>query len=228
MLSRYVADASSYAFEVDHLVLLMTIVVGFWFLLAEAVLFWLILRFAAKEGQRALYIGGDNKYEKRWVSIPHYATLVFDVLILVSAMKVWADIKLTMPKADETVGIISQQWAWTFVHPGVDGKLNTTDDIRTVDELHLEKGKTYHFELTSRDVIHSLSIPAFRLKQDAIPGRVITGWFKPTLTGQFDIQCAEICGIGHALMPARAFIEDAETHAAWVKANAPLTQIGGT
>jgi cytochrome c oxidase subunit 2 len=132
-------------------------------------------------------------------------------------------VKQTMPQADETVRVIAQQWAWTFVHPGADGKLDTPDDIRVVDELHVEKGKTYHFELQSRDVLHSFSIPVFRLKQDVIPGRTIRGWFKPTQLGGFDIQCAEICGIGHALMPARVMIESHEDHAAWVMAQTPAT-----
>ncbi len=65
-------------------------------------------------------------------------------------------------------------------------------------------------------VIHSFSVPVFRLKQDAVPGRVITGWFEPILTGTYDVQCAEICGIGHGAMAARVHIESAEQHAAWV------------
>jgi cytochrome c oxidase subunit 2 len=159
------------------------------------------------------------------VTIPHYATLAFDVLILFSALRVWSDVKMTMPQADETVRVIAQQWAWTFVHPGPDGKLDTADDITVVDELHVEQGKVYHFELTSRDVLHSFSVPVFRLKQDAVPGRVIKGWFKPTLTGAFDIQCTEICGIGHSLMPARIVIADAEGHAAWLRAHAPTVAL---
>jgi cytochrome c oxidase subunit 2 len=67
-------------------------------------------------------------------------------------------------------------------------------------------------------VVHSFSVPVFRLKQDAIPGRAITGWFRPTVTGEFDVQCAEICGIGHGVMAARISIEDANQHAAWVSA----------
>jgi cytochrome c oxidase subunit 2 len=64
----------------------------------------------------------------------------------------------------------------------------------------------------------------FRLKQDAIPGREIVGWFTPTKTGTYDIQCAEMCGIGHGLMPARVVIDSAEQHAAWVseQSNAQL------
>lgn len=226
MISQYVESASSFAPDIDLLILVIALVVGFWFLLAEAVLLGLVFRFSAREGVKAQYVSGEDKKEKRWVSIPHYATLFFDVLIIIGAIRVWTEVKLTMPQADETVRVVSQQWAWTFVHPGRDGKLDTPDDIRTVDELHLERGKTYHFELTSRDVLHSFSVPAFRLKQDAVPGRVIKGWFRPTMTGQFDIQCTEICGIGHGLMPARVIIADAEGHAAWLAANAPLAAIG--
>ena len=65
-------------------------------------------------------------------------------------------------------------------------------------------------------MLHSFSVPVFRLKQDAIPGRVITGWFTPSKTGTWDVQCAEICGIGHGLMGARIYIETAEQHTAWM------------
>ena len=91
---------------------------------------------------------------------------------------------------------IGQQWAWTFVHPGPDGELDTDDDISKINELHVEVDRLYHYKLESRDVLHDFSVPVFRLKQDAIPGRVITGWFTPTKTGEWDIQCAEMCGTG--------------------------------
>jgi cytochrome c oxidase subunit 2 len=228
VISRYVEAASSFAGDVDGLILTILLVVGFWFLLAEAVLIGLVLKFKAKEGVKAQYITGEKAHEKRWVSLPHYATLIFDVLIILGALHVWQEVKVNLPPADEKVRVIAQQWAWTFVHPGPDGKLDTADDIRTVDELHVQVGKTYHFELESRDVLHSFSVPVFRLKQDAVPGRTITGWFKPTITGQFDIQCTEICGVGHGLMPARVVVADEANHAAWVKANAPLAAAGGT
>jgi heme/copper-type cytochrome/quinol oxidase subunit 2 len=73
--------------------------------------------------------------------------------------------------------------AWTFVHAGPDGQLDTADDIRTVDSLNLQLNRRYHYELHSRDVLHSFSVPAFRLKQDAVPGRAIMGWFQPTVRG---------------------------------------------
>jgi cytochrome c oxidase subunit 2 len=138
-------------------------------------------------------------------------------------VKVWYDVKQHLPEPYETVRIVGQQWAWSFVHPGADHELGTADDIKTVDELHVEVDKVYHFKLEARDVLHSFSVPVFRLKQDAVPGRVITGWFEATGTGTYDIQCAEICGIGHGVMGARIVIESSEQHAAWVVEQSPIT-----
>jgi cytochrome c oxidase subunit 2 len=138
-------------------------------------------------------------------------------------VKVWYNVKQQLPEPYETVRIVGQQWAWSFVHPGADHELRTADDIKTVDELHVEVGKVYHFKLEARDVIHSFSVPVFRLKQDAVPGRVITGWFEATETGTHDIQCAEICGIGHGVMGAQIVIESPERHAAWVAEQSPIT-----
>lgn len=221
MLDNYLESASSYSAEIDGIIWWVLVIVGFWFLLAEAVFFGLIFKFKAKPGVKGQYIAGEIPSEKKWVTWPHYATLIFDVAIIVMAIKVWHNVKINLPEADSTVRVIAQQWAWTFVHPGPDNVLDTPDDITVVDELHVEANKTYHFELTSRDVLHSFSVPVFRLKQDAIPGRIIKGWFKATQTGQFDIQCTEICGIGHGIMPARIFLETPAQHRLWNQANTP-------
>jgi cytochrome c oxidase subunit 2 len=139
------------------------------------------------------------------------------VVIIIFAVQAWYNVKQRLPDADSTIRIIGQQWAWTFQHPGADNELDTDDDIFTVDDLHVEVGQTYHFRLESRDVLHSFSVPVFRIKQDAIPGRAITGWFTPTGTGEHDVQCAEICGIGHGVMAARIHIEEPDEHAAWIQ-----------
>ena len=209
--------ASSFAAQVDGQILLITVLVGFWFVVAEIVLFYLIFKFRHREGHRPLYVTGEEKREKRWITIPHMLVLACDVLIVVGAVRVWAHVKQDLPPADVTVRIMSQQWAWTFTDPGPDKKLDTADDVRTVDEMHVEVGKVHHFKLLSRDVIHSFSVPAFRLKQDGVPGREIVGWFKPDRPGTYDIQCAEICGIGHGIMGARIVVETPEQHAAWLE-----------
>lgn len=223
MIESLVPAASTYAGDIDFLFDLIFWLVGFWFVLCEGIFFWLILRFRKKPGVPGQHITGEKKEEKRWITWPHVLVLVCDVFIIVGAVKVWYDVKQYLPPPQETVRIVSQQWAWTFIHPGPDGKINTDDDIAKVNELHVKKGTVYHYLLESKDVLHDFSVPVFRLKQDAIPGRVITGWFEPTKTGEWNIQCAEICGIGHALMGGRIFIETPEQHAAWLAENAKVS-----
>lgn len=208
--------ASTYAADIDGLILLIAVIVFFWFFLAEGVFFWLIFKFKAKKNAKGQYVTGEKKEEKKWVTIPHAIVLLCDVVIIAGAINVWVNVKQTLPEPDRTVRIVAQQWAWTFEHPGADGILDTEDDIVTVDELHVELGKVYHFELEAKDVLHSFSVPAFRLKQDAVPGRVIKGWFEPSLAGTFDVQCAEMCGIGHGIMGAKVVIGSPEEHAAWI------------
>jgi cytochrome c oxidase subunit 2 len=222
MIERYIPVGSTYAGDIDGLINLIFWLVGFWFVLCEVVFFWLIIRFRKKEGQPAEYISGELKSHKRWITIPHLLVLVCDIFIIYGAVTVWYTVKQDLPPADEVVRIIGQQWAWTFVHAGPDGQLDTADDIAKVNELRLEKGKLYHYKLEAVDVMHSFSVPIFRLKQDAIPGRVITGWFEPTLEGEFDIQCAEMCGIGHGIMGARVHVESPAKHAAWVASESPV------
>ena len=215
-------QASTYAASIDNLILFIGVIVGVWFLLAEGIFFWLIWKFRAKPGEKSQYLVGNEKHVKKWITIPHMLVLVCDVFILVGAVRVWYNVKQQLPEADSTIRVIGQQWAWTFQHPGADGQLDTADDIATVNELHVQKGVTYHYQLQSVDVLHDFSVPVFRLKQDAIPGRTITGWFEPTLEGEYDVQCAEICGIGHGLMGARIFIENEAQHAAWVAGESPV------
>jgi cytochrome c oxidase subunit 2 len=213
MISWHVTQASSYAADVDSLILLIAVIIAPFFLAAEFVLVWFVVKFRARPGVRARYITGEKASETKWVNYPHYLVLVFDIIIVAAALRVWSDVKIDLPRADESVRIIAQQWAWTFVHAGPDGQLDTADDIRTVNELHLQVNRLYHYE----DVLHSFSVPAFRLKQDAVPGREIVGWFRPTVTGEFDLQCAEICGIGHGLMPGRVRIQSAAAQAEWME-----------
>jgi cytochrome c oxidase subunit 2 len=223
ILNSLLPVASTYAGDIDRLFDVITLLVGVPFLIASSLFFSFLLRFRKKAGVSAMYITGTEHQYMKWIHRAHIPILTFDVIIVVMAVNVWYDIKQDLPEANSTVRVIAQQWAWTFVHPGPDNVLDTADDIVTINELHVSTDALYHYKLEAKDVIHNFSVPAFRLKQDAIPGRVITGWFEPTMTGEFDIQCAEICGIGHGLMPARIHIESPTQHAAWVADHSPLT-----
>ena len=212
--------AASFSGDTDRLFWLITAIVGVWFIAAEVMFFWLMFRFRKRPGVPGQYITGKEKNLKAWINIPHALVLVCDVVIVVAAVRVWLMVKQTMPVADRTIRVVAQQWAWTFTDPGPDGLLDTADDVRTTDQLNVEVGKTYQFQLEARDVVHSFFIPAFRLKQDAVPGRVYTGWFRPTQIGSYDISCAQMCGMGHGLMGAHLTVSTAAEHAAWLEQHA--------
>jgi cytochrome c oxidase subunit II len=226
MLERYLTAASTYAHSIDHLFILIASLVGFWLIVAEVVLFTLVFKFREKEGRPTRHITGDEKELHRWITIPHMLVILCDIAIIIPAIVVWYNIKQALPPAENTVRVYAQQWAWSFQEPGPDGVLDTPDDIRTVGELHVKINTTYHFELMSRDVVHSFAIPAFRLKQDALPGRTITGWFTPTRLGTYDIQCTQMCGLGHALMAGRIIVETQQDHAAWLMRNSNSASAG--
>ena len=211
------ATASTYAGDIDTLFDTVTLLVMLPFSVACYLFFSFIFRFKAKDGVKAMYITGTEHRYMKWIHRAHIPVLTFDLIIVVMAVNVWYDVKQDLPEKDSEIQVTAQQWAWTFVHPGADNTLGTADDITKVNELHVSTDTLYHYKLTSLDVLHNFSVPVFRLKQDAIPGRVITGWFEPTVTGEYDVQCAEICGVGHGLMPARIRISSPEDYAAWVQ-----------
>src|SRR5215471_2196632 len=94
-------QASTYAGDIDRIFPLIFWIVGAWFLLAEGIFFHLILRFRKKDGVRAQYITGELKSEKRWITIPHNLILIFDIIILVFAVKVWYTVKQDLPDAPD-------------------------------------------------------------------------------------------------------------------------------
>jgi len=215
--------ASSYASDIDGLILLVGVIVGFWFFLTELILFVFIIKYRESKSPKSSYVTGKEAHLTRWINWPHVLILVCDVVLIVGAIRVWVMVKQTLPEEAQEVRVTAQQWGWTFQYPGEDGELDTPDDITTIDELYLQVDQEYIYNLESKDVLHSFSVPAFRLKQDAIPGRRIKGWFTPILEGNFDIQCAEICGLGHGMMAASLTVHNAEDHAAWLASHRTQT-----
>src|SRR5574338_910947 len=114
LLERLVPEASSYARDLDKLFEMIFWIVMFWFTLTQIMFFWLLWRFRKQEGRKAEYYDGSEWSIKRWVTYPHLLVLVCDVFIVVGAVNVWFHIKQFQPPAEQTVRVISQQWAWTF------------------------------------------------------------------------------------------------------------------
>ncbi len=210
-------NVSSYGHEMDAVIWLIYYVVGAWFLLAEGLVIYFVIRYRRRNGVKAAYSTGRGLRAASWVLVPAVLVLVCDFAIDAKAAALWRHIKLEMPTPDVQVQIEARQFAWTFRHAGADGKFNTPDDIVTNGELHVPVGKVVRFELTSRDVIHSFWVPNLRLKQDVVPGRMIPGWFKAEKPGTFGIGCAQICGNGHTVMGATLVVHEQADYDAWLK-----------
>jgi len=111
--------------------------------------------------------------------------------------------------------INARQWAWDIRYAGIDGRFDSDDDIFRVSEIVLPQDRPVVFELAASDVIHSLYLPNFRIKQDAIPGRVVRGWFQPTRLGRYDIACAQHCGVHHFQMGGTLHVVSQQEFTRW-------------
>jgi len=105
------------------------------------------------------------------------------------------------------VFVVAKQWMW---------KLEHANGRREISELHVPVGRPVRLTMTSQDVIHSFYVPAFRIKQDVVPGRYTTLWFEATQTGEYDLFCAEYCGTQHSLMRGRIVVMSPADFAAWL------------
>ncbi len=113
------------------------------------------------------------------------------------------------------VQIMPQQWAWRFRLPGNDGQFNTADDIVTLNDLRIPVDKQVIAQMQSADVIHSFFLPNVRQKIDANPGSVTKMTFTPLQTGDFEVVCAEMCGLNHYKMRAEMKVLSTADYARW-------------
>lgn len=214
-------NVSSYGDGIDSIIHLIVVVVGIWFIAAEALLLFFAIRYRRKTGKPAAYVTGNTLTAAAWVLIPAAAVLACDLVIEAAGKPVWHEIKQTLPDPDQVVRIEGRQFVWDMVHPGADGEIGTRDDIATLNMLHVPLDATVQFELSAKDVIHSFFVPNMRLKQDAVPGRTIKGWFKATKEGEYMISCAELCGMGHGNMRGVLKVLGPEAYRLWVEENTP-------
>lgn len=212
-----------------------------WFMLVLFI-FWggfiayCLVRFRERPGHSATYQLIEAKWN-RWLEV---GVAVAETVVLVAfAVPVWATIKndLPDPKQDPTViRVVAEQFKWLFHYPGKDGTFGRTapefyaddnpaglddddeagwDDI-TVRGLRFPVGKPVLARLTSKDAIHSFKLPVMRVTQDVVPGMEIAIWFEAKETGQFQVACAQLCGLGHYEMKADLIIQSPEDFQKWL------------
>jgi len=222
---------SSYAPNIDGLIILINNFVVVWFILTVIVMVYIVFTSLKKEGGKAKYITGIGWNETKWILIPLVLVVASDFTIDIATTKVWSlvEYEQQQPEADYEVKVIGQQFSWYFVYPGPDGKLDTPDDVADYEMLVLPVDKVVHLHLTAKDVLHSFYVKEFRFKQDVIPGRVIRRWVKATKTtanetreddyynGAIELICAEICGPGHGIMRSWVKIVSDEDYKAYIK-----------
>jgi cytochrome c oxidase subunit 2 len=116
------------------------------------------------------------------------------------------------------IEVQAHQWAWQARYPGPDGRFNTEDDAVTLNDIRVPVGAPVLIQLASVDVIHSFSLPNFRVKRDAVPGEITRLTFQARTTGEYEIACAQHCGPNHYKMRGVLTVLPPERYRAWLDA----------
>jgi len=147
------------------------------------------------------------KIEALWIT----GTLVVFLLFFYQGARVFADMERIPPGLPE-ITVVGRQWMWDVRY---------ADGRREFNVVHVQQDAPVRLVLSSEDVIHSFFVPAFRVKQDVVPGKIVSTWFDPTRTGTYSIFCAQYCGTAHAQMIGAVVVLSPRDYAAWVRRAAP-------
>jgi cytochrome c oxidase subunit 2 len=206
--------ASTMAGNVDALYIFLLIVSGLMTLLIFAALIFFAARFRRRKGVQAEQIEGSTPLELTWSVIPF---VVFMVIFLWGAVVYFKG--RTPPRDATEVYVVAKQWMW---------KLEHAEGQREINELHVPVGRDVKLIMTSQDVIHSFFVPAFRMKQDVLPGRYTVAWFHATKPGTYHLFCAEYCGTQHSGMIGSIIVMEPAQYEAWMSGGStgPLSASG--
>lgn len=211
--------ASTFASDIDFIYYLILWITGIAFVVVEVGVIVFLVKYRARPGRKATYVEGSTTAEIIWTAVPAVTVVIIGLL----SGGVWRAIKgrdSVPPNAIPYVADV-KQFEWNFTYAGADGRLGTPDDFVVRNQLHIPVDQPVVLDLVAEDVIHSFFVPAFRVKQDAVPGLATRAWFEATETGEFEIACAELCGLGHYRMRAMVTVHTAEDFQRWVAQQAP-------
>ncbi len=202
------------AHRVDALYIFLLIVTGMMALLVFVLVIYFAARFRHRQGVPAEQIEGSMALEITWSAIP---LAVFMVIFVWGAVVYFQE---RTPPTDATeVYVVAKQWMWKVEH---------AEGQREINELHVPVGRDVKLIMTSQDVIHSFYIPAFRIKQDVLPGRYTVEWFRATKPGVYHLFCAEYCGTQHSGMVGDIVVLEPAQYEAWINGGStgPLSATG--
>lgn len=234
------AGASAAAGWIDHQFALTFVIMGIVFLAAQLSLGYIAWRYRETPSSPPVtYSHGNTKLEIIWTAL---TTVLFVGLNLMGS-SVWASQRFEPAEAGATqVEVTGMQFAWYFRYPGADGAYGKTktslmdpsaggeaavgldtsdasakDDVVT-GTMYLPVNREVDLSMRAVDVIHSFFVPNLRFKQDAVPGLNIHMHFKPTEIGEYEIACAELCGLGHYKMHGMVHVVSQEDFDKWLAA----------
>ncbi len=236
--------ASEHGVITDNLFWITMVICVVAFTIIFIVMFWFTYKYRYQEGRKASYFVDNHKLEILWTLIP----AVVMALLIFRGLRAWTDITGPASKEAVVIELVAQQFAWTARYPGATDEELGKADFRLIDannefgldltdknsfddfkslELHLPVNKEVLLKIRAKDVLHSVFLPHFRVKMDAVPGMLTTFKFKATKTTaemraetgnpnfNYEMACTEICGKGHFSMRFPVVVEDEESYAKW-------------
>ena len=207
-------NIATYGGKIDAVFWVITVVTAIAFVLVEVGIIWFCVKYRRREGHRAFYTHGSKSLEVLWTAVPALAMVALGFY----SANVWAQIKgrNSAPSESLQISVRAKQFEWNVTYAGADEVLGTSDDFSTRNQLHFPANRPILIWLESEDVLHSFFIPQLRVKQDAVPGMTIPVWFEATKAGDYQIGCAELCGLGHYRMRARVTIHEPAAYETWI------------
>jgi cytochrome c oxidase subunit 2 len=194
--------AAEQADNIDALYWFLVVVSGIMTLLIFACIILFAWKYRRRPGLEARQIDGSTKLELTWSILP------FLVMLLMFWWGADLYVRAQQPPRDAMeVFVTGKQWMWKMQYP---------DGGREINQLHVPLGQPVKLTMSSEDVIHSFSIPAFRVRHDVVPGRFQTLWFTATKAGRYHLFCTEYCGNQHAGMIGWVDVMDQRSYVNWV------------
>ena len=206
--------ASKMAHQVDYLYFFLVGLTAFFTILVAGLICFFAWRYRRKKNPVATQIEGSNALELAWTLIP---TGIAMFIFVWGAAIYFSETR--PPRNAMEVYVVGKQWMWKFQHQ---------EGQREINVLHVPLDRDVRMIMTSQDVIHSFFVPAFRLKQDVLPGRYTTLWFKATVPGHYHLFCAQYCGTMHSGMAGDIVVMTPQDYAQWMAGgpSAPLQETG--
>ena len=196
-------QASTVAGKVDSVYFVLVAITAFFTLVVYGMVFFFAVKYRRGTNvDRSNPPASSHKLEMLWIGLP----LTISLAVFAWSTGTYFSI-YRAPAGAMEVTVVGKQWMW---------KLQSPNGTREINELHVPVGRAVKLIMTSQDVIHSFYVPAFRIKQDVLPGRYTSVWFEATKTGTYHLFCTEYCGTQHSGMIGKIIVMEPTEYQAWL------------